>query len=534
MRSNRPKASLTRSFRIQLISFLLLAIVSSVQGGYGDSLVTFYTKECPSARSLVESTVKSALRRDRGLAAALLRLHFHDCFVRGCDGSILLDASNGTAAEKDSIVNAGSVRGYEVIDAIKAAVEKKCPGKVSCADIVALAARDAVVQIGGPGWKLSSGRRDGVVSSSIEPLFNLPSPFSDYATLVAGFAAKGLTEKEMVILSGAHTIGITHCGVIENRLYNSSGPNGVDPTLDAAYAAKLKTVCPFGSGRPNVILMDPTLGGNKFDSNYFSYVQNHKGLFISDAALITTTRGKAFVNREASGLTSPFFQDFAAAMVKMSNIQIIKAPAGQIRRNCRVVNSPSTYPPPPAKYTAPPPANSTPPPAKYTPPPPKYTVPPYLPSSPPPPKASLPPPPTASPPPPPPPTNSPPPTAVPPTLPPPSHPPPPTNMSAPPPPPTVEPPSVPPPLASPPPPPTCISAPLPPTAEPPSVPPPLASPPPPPPYSSPPPPPTNISTPPPPTAEPPSVPPPLASPPTNISAPPPPTGEVVVVEVVDG
>ncbi|KAL2611167.1 hypothetical protein R1flu_022859 [Riccia fluitans] len=502
MRSNRPKASLTRSFGIQLISFLLLAIVSSVQGGYGDSLVTFYTKECPSARSLVESTVKSALRRDRGLAAALLRLHFHDCFVRGCDGSILLDASNGTAAEKDSIVNAGSVRGYEVIDGIKAAVEKKCPGKVSCADIVALAARDAVVQIGGPGWKLSSGRRDGVVSSSIEPLFNLPSPFSDYATLVAGFAAKGLTEKEMVILSGAHTIGITHCGVIENRLYNSSGPNGVDPTLDAAYAAKLKTKCPFGSGRPNVIRMDPTLGGNKFDSKYFSNVQNHKGLFISDAALITTTRGKAFVNREASGLTSPFFQDFAAAMVKMSNIQIIKAPAGQIRRNCRVVNSPSTYPPPPAKYTAPPPAKSTPPPAKYTPPPPKYTVPPYLPSSPPPPKASPPPPPTASPPPPSPPlTNPPPPTAVPPTLPPPSQPPPPTNISAPPPPPTAEPPSVPPPVASPPP----------------SPPPPPPSPSPPPPflYRSPPPPPVVFSSPPPPASYPP--------PPPAFHPPPPPT-----------
>ncbi|KAL2611186.1 hypothetical protein R1flu_022878 [Riccia fluitans] len=353
-------ANLTR--RVQLLSLLLLTIVASVHGGYGygDYLVDFYSKECPPARILVESTVKSALRRDRGLAAAILRLHFHDCFVRGCDASILLDASNGTPAEKDSIVNANSVRGYEVIDTIKAAVEKVCPGKVSCADILALAARDFVVQIGGPSWKVTSGRRDGRVSSAIEPLFNLPSPFSDYPTLVSSFAAKGLTEKEMVILSGSHTIGITHCGVIENRLYNSTGPNGVDPTLDAAYAAKLKTQCPFGTGRANAIFMDPTFGGNKFDSNYFSNVQKHKGLFISDAALITTASGKGFVKTEASGPTSPFFKDFAAAMVKMSNIQILKAPAGEIRRNCRVVNNLSAPPPsPPTTPPAAPPTNNS-------------------------------------------------------------------------------------------------------------------------------------------------------------------------------
>ncbi|KAL3695310.1 hypothetical protein R1sor_009386 [Riccia sorocarpa] len=88
-------------------------------------------------------------------------------------------------------------------------------------------------RIGGPSWKVSSGRRDGLVSNMNDPLGNLPPPFGDYPTLDSMFAAKGFSEKEMVVLSGAHTIGITHCGVIENRLYNSSGPGGVDPTLDA-------------------------------------------------------------------------------------------------------------------------------------------------------------------------------------------------------------------------------------------------------------------------------------------------------------
>nr|XP_027125397.1 peroxidase 60-like [Coffea arabica] len=58
----------------------------------------------------------------------------------GCDASILLDGSN---SEKTAIPNL-SVRGYDLIDAAKAAVEGICPGVVSCADIISMAARDAV------------------------------------------------------------------------------------------------------------------------------------------------------------------------------------------------------------------------------------------------------------------------------------------------------------------------------------------------------------------------------------------------------
>ena len=49
-------------------------------------------------------------------------------------------------AERDAIPNL-SVRGYEVVDAAKAALEKKCPGLVSCADVLALVARDAVLVV---------------------------------------------------------------------------------------------------------------------------------------------------------------------------------------------------------------------------------------------------------------------------------------------------------------------------------------------------------------------------------------------------
>jgi peroxidase len=64
--------------------------------------------------------------------------------VQGCDGSILLDDTSSFTGEKTAGPNNNSVRGFEVVDKIKSQVEKACPHVVSCADIVAIAARDSV------------------------------------------------------------------------------------------------------------------------------------------------------------------------------------------------------------------------------------------------------------------------------------------------------------------------------------------------------------------------------------------------------
>ena len=105
--------------------------------------VGFYARTCPKAEAIVRSTVESHLRADISLAAGLLRMHFHDCFVRGCDASILIDGPN---TEKTASTNL-NLKGQEIIDDAKAQLEAACPGVVSCADILTLATRDSVVLV---------------------------------------------------------------------------------------------------------------------------------------------------------------------------------------------------------------------------------------------------------------------------------------------------------------------------------------------------------------------------------------------------
>lgn len=67
---------------------------------------------------------------------------------QGCDGSLLLDDTPTMLGEKLSLSNINSLRSYEVVDEIKEALEKACPGTVSCADIIIMASRDAVALVG--------------------------------------------------------------------------------------------------------------------------------------------------------------------------------------------------------------------------------------------------------------------------------------------------------------------------------------------------------------------------------------------------
>ena len=84
---------------------------------------------------------------------------------QGCDGSVLLDSTPTSTAEKDATPNL-TLRGFGSVQRVKDKLEQACPGTVSCADILALMARDAVVLANGPSWPVALGRRDGRTSSA--------------------------------------------------------------------------------------------------------------------------------------------------------------------------------------------------------------------------------------------------------------------------------------------------------------------------------------------------------------------------------
>ncbi|KAK8605272.1 hypothetical protein V6N13_102057 [Hibiscus sabdariffa] len=316
------------------LQLILILMVSDLSNAKGLSL-GYYHKTCPNAESIIWKATYRVISRAPTLAAPLLRLHFHDCFVRGCDASVLLNSTKTNQAERDAIPNL-SLRGFNVIDAIKAEVEKECPGVVSCADIIALAARDSVSMIHGPFWEVPLGRRDGRVSTLNEVFVELPGPFNNITVLRQLFEVKGLSMKDLAVLSGGHTIGTSHCLGVNIRLYNFTGKGDSDPSLDPNYAVKLRQKCKPGDTR-TLVEMDP--GSFKtFDESYFTLVAKRRGLFISDAALLNDPETKAYVIRQSSTHGSTFYKDFAESMVKMGQVGVLTGNQGEIRKHCAFVN----------------------------------------------------------------------------------------------------------------------------------------------------------------------------------------------------
>jgi hypothetical protein len=155
-------------------------------------VVGFYEKTCPNAEKIVRVVVEEAVKQNPGIGAGshpnalprLLRpgtctlpigsrcrspsiymsMHVNNRSVwsicQGCDASVLLDPTPANPQpEKLSPPNNPSLRGFEVIDAAKAALEKECPGSVSCADVVAFASRDASTVLSNGRGQLRHARR---------------------------------------------------------------------------------------------------------------------------------------------------------------------------------------------------------------------------------------------------------------------------------------------------------------------------------------------------------------------------------------
>nr|GMC88478.1 cationic peroxidase 1-like [Ipomoea batatas] len=175
-------------------SFLLLILSLLLGLNYSAQLSEdFYSKTCPNALSIIKTAVANAVELEARMGASLLRLHFHDCFVNGCDASILLDDTANFTGEQSAGPNL-SIRGLDVIDNIKIELEKSCPNIVSCADIVAVAARDSVLASGG--------------DSNLAPLDTVTSILFDNVYFKNLQSQKGLLHSDQELFNGGSTDSI--------------------------------------------------------------------------------------------------------------------------------------------------------------------------------------------------------------------------------------------------------------------------------------------------------------------------------------
>ncbi|KAH7844514.1 hypothetical protein Vadar_028884 [Vaccinium darrowii] len=271
----------------------------------------YYSGTCPDVLTTIESAVNTAVSNEARMGASLLRLHFHDCFVNGCDGSVLLDDTTNFTGEKTAVPNNNSLRGFDVIDTIKSQVESTCPGVVSCADIVAAAALYSVVALGGPSWTVQLGRRDSTTASLTAANNNIPAPTLNLSGLITAFSNKGFSANEMVALSGSHTIGQARCTSFRARIYNETN-------IDSQYATSLQSNCPSAGGDNNLAPLDTT-SPTTFDNAYFTNLQSQMGLLHSDQQLFNGGSTDSQVNTYSSN-PDTFFSDFASAMVKMGSL----------------------------------------------------------------------------------------------------------------------------------------------------------------------------------------------------------------------
>ncbi|XP_038970819.1 peroxidase 20 [Phoenix dactylifera] len=320
---------------------LFLLLISNLVGAPGELSPYYYEESCPLAEEIVRQVVTEAVYRNPRIAASLLRLHFHDCFVLGCDASLLLDDAGDIVSEKNAVPNLNSVRGFDVIDRIKAVLEEACPLTVSCADILAITARDCVHLRGGPRWEVLLGRKDSLKASLTAANQMIPAPNFTLEMLISNFQAQGLDIVDLVTLSGSHTIGRSRCTSFKQRLYTPQ------PYLELDYHRRysvffsaLRSMCP-ASGRDNVLVPLDLKTSRRFDNQYFFNLLRGNGLLQSDNELVSEYPEAEVLSLVWAYASNQelFFKHFANSMIKMGNINVLTGDEGEVRHNCRHVNA---------------------------------------------------------------------------------------------------------------------------------------------------------------------------------------------------
>ncbi|KAF6150460.1 hypothetical protein GIB67_030261 [Kingdonia uniflora] len=275
--------------------------------------MNYYAQSCPRAEEIVKEQVIKLYHKHGNTAVSWVRYLFHDCMVKSCDASLLLETANGIVSEMSAERSFG-MRNFKYITTIKAALESECPVTVSCADIIALSAREGVKMLGGSDFSMKTGRRDSQESNFALINSFIPNHNDTMSLVLSQFQSIGVDAEGTVALLGAHSVGRVHCKNLVHRLYPE-----VDPTLDPAHAEYLKGRCPTPDPDPNAVLYarNDLETPMTIDNMYYKNILNHKGLLLVDQQLVSDPITSPFVEKMASD-NGYFYDQFSKALVIMS------------------------------------------------------------------------------------------------------------------------------------------------------------------------------------------------------------------------
>ncbi|KAL1332038.1 peroxidase 21 [Arachis duranensis] len=317
--------------------FLLLLLLLHFNLGKSQLEVNYYSSRCPRAEDIIKEQVTELYKKHGNTAVSWLRNLFHDCMVKSCDASLLLETVEEVVSEQASSRSFG-MRNFKYVKSIKDAVEKECPMTVSCADIIALSARDGIVLLGGPTIEMKTGRRDSQQSYATEVESSIPNHNDSMSLVLSRFQQIGVDLEATVALLGAHSVGRVHCTNIVQRLYPQ-----VDETLEPEHAQYLKRRCPDPNPNPKDVqysrndLVTPMI----VDNNYYKNILKHKGLLTVDEELATDPRTSPYVKKMADD-NDYFNQQFSRAILLLSQNNPLTGDQGEIRKDCRYINRNAT------------------------------------------------------------------------------------------------------------------------------------------------------------------------------------------------
>ncbi|CAN4109622.1 unnamed protein product [Withania somnifera] len=276
---------------LETFMFLLLVSFLHIRCAKSELKLNYYSESCPRAEEIIKEQVIKLYHKHGNTAASWIRNVFHDCMVK---------------KSREDIERNFGMRNFKYIETIKEALESKCPNTVSCADIVALSARDGVVMLGGPHIEMKTGRRDSKESYLAEVENFIPNHNDSMLLVLSRFKSVGVDAQGTVALLGAHSVGRVHCvNIVHETLPNVRRNDRETPMV--------------------------------WDNLYYKNILSNKGLLIVDQQLVYDPTTYPFVEKFAAS-NSYFHSQFGKALIILSENNPLTGDQGDIRKVRHRVN----------------------------------------------------------------------------------------------------------------------------------------------------------------------------------------------------